>query len=166
MPRLEMAKSSAWEWRAALLREFEVSGLSLAEFCRRAGLAYSTMLAWRRKAREAAALSPPVFVEVEALPSGPASEPQDGRGTTVPDERRGSSRAQSTGMERVEEMEQPPAIASSTSRREPLWEVELALPGGLTLRIHALCPDRGGGRSGDPDGGGLHPGAVRKGGAP
>src|SRR5688572_14454294 len=74
-----MTQSKARERRAALLREFEISGLSLAEFCRRAGLAYSTVLAWRRKAREEEAASSPAspgFVVVEALPA----EGEAGRG--------------------------------------------------------------------------------------
>ena len=47
----------------ALLREFERSGLSMAEFCRRREVGYSTMAAWRRAARRGGA----AFVEVEPL---------------------------------------------------------------------------------------------------
>ncbi|RYD49005.1 MAG: transposase [Verrucomicrobiaceae bacterium] len=54
-----MTQSKARERRAALLREFEISRLSLAEFRRGAGLAYSTVLAWRRRAREEAAAPSP-----------------------------------------------------------------------------------------------------------
>ncbi len=50
----------------ALLREFEGSGLSMAEFCRRREVGYSTMAAWRRAGRMRAA----AFVEVEAVESG------------------------------------------------------------------------------------------------
>ena len=49
----------------ALLREFERSGLSMAEFCRRREVGYSTMAAWRRSVRRGTA----AFVEVEALES-------------------------------------------------------------------------------------------------
>lgn len=49
----------------ALLREFEHSGLTMAEFCRRREVGYSTMAAWRRSCRE----RPGAFVEVEPLES-------------------------------------------------------------------------------------------------
>ena len=49
----------------ALLREFEGSGLSMAEFCRRREVGYSTMAAWRRSGRRGTA----AFVEVEPLES-------------------------------------------------------------------------------------------------
>ena len=49
----------------ALLREFEGSGLTMAEFCRRRKVGYSTMAAWRRSARRGGA----AFVEVEPLES-------------------------------------------------------------------------------------------------
>ena len=50
----------------ALLREFERSGLTMAEFCRRRELGYSTMAAWRRSCRERSA----AFVEVEPVDCG------------------------------------------------------------------------------------------------
>ena len=58
----------------ALLREFERSGLSMAEFCRRREVGYSTMAAWRRAARRGGA----AFVEVEPMESG---EPPAARST-------------------------------------------------------------------------------------
>jgi hypothetical protein len=48
--------------RAALLRALDHSGLSMAEFCRRRGLPYATVAAWRSEARRSAGR----FVEVEA----------------------------------------------------------------------------------------------------
>ena len=51
----------------ALLREFERSGLSMAEFCRRREVGYSSMAAWRRSARRGTA----AFVEVEPLEREP-----------------------------------------------------------------------------------------------
>ncbi len=51
----------------ALLREFERSGLSMAEFCRRREVGYSSMTAWRRSARRGTA----AFVEVEPLEREP-----------------------------------------------------------------------------------------------
>ena len=62
-----MRSISAENRRVALLREFEGSGLSMAEFCRRRGLGYRTMVAWRRFGRSRPASA---FVEVEPLPSG------------------------------------------------------------------------------------------------
>lgn len=55
--------------RVALLREFAGSGLSMAEFCRRRELAYSTMMAWRRTGREGGPPQgrPAAFVEVETV---------------------------------------------------------------------------------------------------
>jgi len=57
--------------RAAVLRALEQSGLSMAEFCRRRGLPYATVVSWRGAARRAAGR----FVEVEtpaAAEPGPA----------------------------------------------------------------------------------------------
>jgi transposase-like protein len=51
--------------RVALLREFERSGLTMAEFCRRREVGYSTMAAWRSSARRGGA----AFVEGEPLES-------------------------------------------------------------------------------------------------
>lgn len=47
--------------RAAVLRELERSGLSMAEFCRRRELCYGTVALWRAQARRAAGR----FIEVE-----------------------------------------------------------------------------------------------------
>lgn len=57
--------SAGEDRRVALLREFEDSGLTMAEFCRRREVGYSTMAAWRRSFRERTA----AFVEVEPLQS-------------------------------------------------------------------------------------------------
>ena len=59
--------------RAAVLRELERSGLSMAEFCRRRDLCYGTVALWRAQARRAAGR----FVEVETsdAASGSAREP-------------------------------------------------------------------------------------------
>jgi transposase-like protein len=54
-----MIKAS--DGRAAVLRALEQSGLSMAEFCRRRGLAYGTVALWRSQARR----SEGRFVEVE-----------------------------------------------------------------------------------------------------
>ena len=74
--------SSGWDRRVALLREFEGSGLTLAEFCRRREVAYSTMMTWRRACRPG---PPPelrraAFVEVEAVGASPAEPVGDRSG--------------------------------------------------------------------------------------
>ena len=79
-----MPNISAQKRRAALLRGFEGSGLSMAEFCRRRKIGYSTMAAWRKAAgrREAA----PPFVEVEAVAVPPSVRdcPGAARGEGLP----------------------------------------------------------------------------------
>ena len=59
-PRTSLAE------RAALLHEFEHSGLSAAAFARQQGVGYSTFYHWRRQARTATA---PAFVEVDLSPA-------------------------------------------------------------------------------------------------
>ena len=54
----------AQDRRAALFSEFESSGLPKAEFCRRRGLGYRLMTAWRRTVPRQPTT---VFIEVEAL---------------------------------------------------------------------------------------------------
>lgn len=49
-----MRSDSAPDRHDALLRELEESGLSMAEFCRRRGLVYSSVAAWRSAARRRA----------------------------------------------------------------------------------------------------------------
>jgi hypothetical protein len=61
--------------RAAVLRELEQSGLSMAEFCRRRDLPYGTVAAWRSGARREAVR----FVEVETSQSS-AGSPARGTG--------------------------------------------------------------------------------------
>jgi len=69
-----MAKFNTPEERAALIDECKASGLTIAEFCRRRGVGYSTMFKWmggagtagRKNGSHAAAAEPaPRFVEVE-----------------------------------------------------------------------------------------------------
>ncbi len=148
VPRLGMAKSSSQEQRAAWLRGFEESGLSLAEFCRREGLAYSTVLNWRRLAREAASAPVfPDFVVVEALP--PEPEPP---AVPVMDER-GERAVAAEGPVRSEGFETEGAdgeagvaarAAGNSGPPEPApLRVELLLPGGAVLRIFAGARDSG-----------------------
>jgi len=70
--------------RVALLREFESSGLSMAEFCRRREVAYSTMMAWRRAGRQGLLRQGlrAAFVGVEAIGVGrtePWGDPGQGK---------------------------------------------------------------------------------------
>lgn len=60
----------ATDGRASVLRALEQSGLSMAEFCRRRGLAYGTVALWRSQARRAAG----GFIEVEPVNAMPAGE--------------------------------------------------------------------------------------------
>lgn len=72
-PRWGMAKFNTPEERAALIDECKASGLTVAEFCRRRGVGYSTMFKWmgdagmpdREKGGHAVAAETPRFVEVE-----------------------------------------------------------------------------------------------------
>jgi transposase-like protein len=73
-PRWGMAKFNTPEERAALIDECKASGLTIAEFCRRRGVGYSTMFKWmggagtagRENGSHTAAAEPaPRFVEVE-----------------------------------------------------------------------------------------------------
>ncbi len=100
--------------RAALLREFDESGLSMAAFCRQWGLGYSTLAAWKRAAaREDHAgstghESAPRFVEIEAV------MPEAGGWRQAPGGGNGLRKAH-------------PAAGTLAA--------ELALPGGVVLRI-------------------------------
>ena len=111
--------------RAALLREFEESGLSMAAFCRQWGLGYSTLVAWRRAARVDCSESPlhasaPRFVEIEAV------MPEAG-GWRQPDGGDGLPKAH-------------PAAGALVA--------ELALPGGAVLKIFQGTDQRNAGGKG------------------
>jgi transposase-like protein len=56
--------------RAAVLHALEQSGLTMAEFCRRRGLAYATVASWRGAARRRTG----AFVEVDT--TEPAAPPE------------------------------------------------------------------------------------------
>ena len=75
---LAMSHSSFRHRRAALLRELELSGLSVAEFCRRKGIACSTVAAWRAAERRLVA---PRFVEIETVPPTAAAAARPERHT-------------------------------------------------------------------------------------
>ena len=71
--RWDMRSDSGPERRDALLRDLEESGLSMAEFCRRRGLVYGSVAAWRSAARRRP--SPRPFVEIDSSDSGPSPTP-------------------------------------------------------------------------------------------
>ena len=102
--------------RERVLREFDRSGVSVAEFCRRRGLAYSTVMAWRRRRRQAVRfveIVPEVAregVPVEAVEAvAPVS---DGRGSAV-----------------------RPRDGSRAGSAQAALCVEVCLPGGVSLRV-------------------------------
>jgi hypothetical protein len=65
-----MRFDSTSERRDALLRELDESGLSMAEFCRRRGLVYGSVAAWRSASRR----KPRAFVEVDSSDANPDPE--------------------------------------------------------------------------------------------
>ena len=98
-----MSAKNHLERRVAVLRDLEGSGLSVAEFCRRRGLAYSTVMAWRCALRRRHPDGHgPTFIEVETLDLPPAPAPASA-----------------------------PASASASALC-----AELALPGGVVLRVY------------------------------
>jgi lambda repressor-like predicted transcriptional regulator len=100
-----MTNASADHRRAALLREFEMSGLSMAAFCRSRDVGYSTLALWRRVAR--GKTDPPArFVEIEPAVAGPEPRPL------------------SPGREPAERSPLTGALLA-----------ELPLPGGAVLRV-------------------------------
>ena len=102
-----MGKRFSTRKRAEILRRLEGSGLNAAEFCRRRGLCYGTVVRWRREADVLAnglgggdgRESPPAFVEVE-----------------------------------LNENNQNPDMR--TPENSAMLYAELALPGGAMLRIY------------------------------
>ena len=99
--------------RERVLREFDRSGVSVAEFCRRRGLAYSTVMAWRRRRRQAVR-----FVEIvpevarEGVPVEAVAPVSDGRGSAV-----------------------RPRDGSRAGSAQAALCVEVCLPGGVSLRV-------------------------------
>ena len=71
--------------RARWLERFERSGLSLRVFCRRHGVPVSTLLFWRRRARQAAgaAAAAGVLVEVPSAAVSGAAATAGSRGVAI-----------------------------------------------------------------------------------
>ncbi len=106
MAWLGMGRAISEEQRATVLRELERSGLSVAEFCRRHGCAYGTVVRWRRAARKRADQGEARgrFVELEWAEND-AGEPM------------------------VQSMENPKGAVAMLC-------AELALPDGVVLRVY------------------------------
>jgi len=73
-----------------IIRDQDASGLTVAAFCARRGLAVSTFYPWKRRLASAAEFShaaTPAFVEARVvsgdLRSGPADLPPDGHGVMI-----------------------------------------------------------------------------------
>lgn len=67
-----MGKKLSKQRRGLVLHELEQSKLSVAEFCRREGLCYATVMRWRRESRSCGsrATKRTPFVEVEITGDG------------------------------------------------------------------------------------------------
>lgn len=72
---------AVWQERRAVVGRFEESGLSLAAFCRREGLAYWQLLAWRKRFGEERPSGDASFAELVIGAGGGA---QDGSGAAAP----------------------------------------------------------------------------------
>lgn len=111
-----MLSRSTPNHRAAVLRRYSASGLSLAAFCRREGLAYQSVLAWRRAqhlADTGAAVAASQFLDVEcAADVSLARRPVSVDSPFVPTV--------------------TPTIAQACQQ---MLIAELALPGGVFLRV-------------------------------
>ncbi len=69
--------------RARWLERFERSGLSLRVFCRRHGVPVSTLLFWRRRARQAAGAAADALVEVPSAAVSGAAATAGARGVAI-----------------------------------------------------------------------------------
>lgn len=116
-----MSKRISVGKRDEILLRLEGSGLSVAEFCRRRGLRYGTVMRWRREGRSAKDAPPGrAFVEVEldAVEVGQAGRREE------------RFAAGESG---------DPAV---------MLCAQLALPGGAVLRIYGGGHGAGNGKSG------------------
>ena len=62
-------RESVWAERGSIVERWEGSGLSMAEFCRREGIAYSQFMSWRRR-RSPSAEPVGGFAELVLAPGG------------------------------------------------------------------------------------------------
>ena len=111
-----MRSRSTPNHRAAVLRRFSASGLSLAAFCQREGLAYHSVLAWRRAQRLA-----------DAGVAGTASQFLD------------VECAADVSLARQQITDDSPFVPTVTpiipQAYQQMLIAELALPGGVCLRV-------------------------------
>ena len=121
-----MEISKKQKTRAVWVRRFRGSGLSMAEFCRRHELAYSTMAAWCREARGPAGVR---FVEVDYAGADGVGLRNDNGAGACDD---GSSAHGGT----AELGQAGPRRTSPPWQDEDGLRVDLILPGGGVLRIY------------------------------
>lgn len=113
-----MSKKFSEQKRASILRKLQDSELSAAEFCRRQGLCYGTVMGWRRREGGVSIPAPKApecpasitFVEVDLVDG---NRPQVANGESGMASRGSSS------------MAMPSKLCA-----------ELALPGGAVLRVY------------------------------
>jgi transposase-like protein len=119
-----MAKFNTPEERAALLEDYKTSGLTIAAFCRRRGVGYSTMFRWMRDAG--------LPVQQKQKGGGPAAETP--RFVEVEME----------GCENGAAVHSPPRPPKRPVRPAPALRAELLLPGGVVLRVYHNSSSTGG----------------------
>lgn len=107
-----MSKRLSEQKRESILQKMEDSELTAAEFCRRRGLCYGTVMGWRRRAKmEGIGVSERMpFVEVDLV---------DGDSSQV------------MGSESGAPSQEPSSMASKLC-------AELSLPGGAVLRVYGI----------------------------
>ncbi len=112
-----MSKRLSEQKRESILQKLEDSELTAAEFCRRRGLCYGTVMGWRRRAKRMGIRSSErmPFVEVDLV---------EGNSPQVVSMERGES-----GV---------PSLASSSSAMASRLCAELSLPGGAVLRVYGI----------------------------
>ena len=114
VPRWFMPKITTPEERAALLEDYKESGLTIAGFCRRRGIGYSTMFKWMRDAG----------MPVQRNGNGPEAETP--RFVEVEME----------GHENGAAVRPAPRVPKRPGRPAPALCAELILPGGVVLRVY------------------------------
>lgn len=110
-----MSKRLSEQKRESILQKMEDSELTAAEFCRRRGLCYGTVMGWRRRAKRMGILGSErmSFVEVDLV---------------------GGNSPQEVSMERGES---GAPFRESSSMASKLC-AELSLPGGAVLRVYEI----------------------------
>jgi transposase-like protein len=126
-----MRSRSTSDFRAAVLQRFATTGLSLAEFCRREGLAYQSVLGWRSAQRLAD----------DGSASGSAAVAAEGARpefleVACAEDFFAASAAVEVARKASDSMGAP-LLASARSQ----LILEVALPGGACLRMFSVTAD-------------------------